>query len=137
MINGDSGKAPAEAGGFTGWTLVGVAPGGLRAEIRPHVDSLQVQAPANLRFGQPETVAATLKQGSRTLPVKYPMGAVWEGSPNLHVGGASGVRPWHVAWLDPGTGLLTAIRPGQVKISATVNGVTSSADVRVELLEVA
>ncbi|NKE55701.1 multidrug transporter [Lentzea sp. PSKA42] len=137
VINGNSGKAPAEAGGFTGWTLVGITDRGVKAEIRPHVDSLHVQAPANLRFGKPETVAATLKQGSRTLPVKYPMGAVWEGSPGLHVGDLSGVRPWHVAWLDPGTGLLTAIRPGQVKISATVNGATSSADVRVSLQEAA
>ena len=82
---------------------------------------------------RPEVVAATLKQGSRTLPVTYPMSAVWEGSPGLHVGERSGIRPWHVAWLEPDTGVLTAIRPGQVKISATVNGVTSSADVRVSL----
>ncbi|MEV6239680.1 phosphodiester glycosidase family protein [Lentzea sp. NPDC051838] len=137
VINGNSGKAPAEAGGFTGWTLVGVTPKGLKAEIRPHVDELQVQAPGTVRIGKPETVAATLKQGSRTLPVKYPMGVVWEGSPGLHVGDASGLRPWHVAWLDPGTGLLTPIRPGQVKISATVNGVSSSAEVRVGLTEAA
>ncbi|MGW6932424.1 phosphodiester glycosidase family protein [Lentzea sp. NPDC054927] len=137
VINGNSGKAPAEAGGFTGWTLVGVARNGIKAEIRPHVDALQVQAPANLRSGARETVAATLKQGSRTLPVKYPMVAVWEGSPGLHVGERSGIRPWHVAWLEAGSGVLTAIRPGQVKISATVNGVTSSADVRVSLQEVA
>ncbi|MEU0879282.1 phosphodiester glycosidase family protein [Lentzea sp. NPDC005914] len=137
VVNGNSGKAPAEAGGFSGWTLAGVTDHGVTAEIRPHVDSLQVHAPRNLRFGTPETVAATLKQGSRTLPAKYPMNAVWEGSPGLHVGDASGLRPWHVAWLDPGTGLLTAIRPGQVKISVTVNGVTSGADVRVDLREVA
>jgi hypothetical protein len=131
VVNGNSGKAPAEAGGFTGWTLVGVTENGIRAEIRPHVDALQVRAPGGLRAGTRETVAATLKQGSRTLPVKYPMAVVWEGSPGLHVGDAAGVRPWHVAWLDPGSGVLTAIRPGQVKISATVNGVTSGAEVRV------
>ncbi|SER61373.1 3',5'-cyclic AMP phosphodiesterase CpdA [Lentzea xinjiangensis] len=131
VVNGNSGKAPAEAGGFTGWTLFGVTGGGIRAEVRPHVDSLEVRVPAELVAGRAETVAATVKQGPRTLPVRYPMSVVWEGSPGLHVGEKSGIRPWHVAWLDPGTGGLTAIRPGQVKISATVNGVTSSADVRV------
>lgn len=50
------------------------------------------------------------------------MGVVWGVSPGL---------------LDPGTMLLTAIRPGQLEISATVNGVTSSADVRLSLPEVA
>ncbi|GGU40905.1 hypothetical protein GCM10010178_36790 [Lentzea flava] len=131
VVNGNSGKAPAEAGGFTGWTLAGVTDHGVKAEIRPHVDSLQLHAPATLRLGGQETVAATLKQGSRTVPVRYPMGAVWAGSPGLHVGEVSGVRPWHVAWLDPGSGLLTALRPGQIRISVTVNGVTSSTDVRV------
>jgi hypothetical protein len=137
VINGNSGKAPAEAGGFTGWTLVGVSRNGVKAEIRPHVDALQVHAPSTLRTGAAETVAATVKQGSRSVPVRYPMGAVWEGSPGLHVGAADGIRPWHVAWLEPGTGVLTGIRPGQVKMSVTVNGVTTSADVRVSLREAA
>lgn len=137
VINGNSGKAPAEAGGFTGWTLVGVTDRGIRVEIRPHVDSLQVHAPATVRLSAPETVAATVKQGARTVQVRYPMNVVWEGSPRLHVGAKSGIRPWHVAWLDPTTGTLTAIRPGQVKVSATVNGITSSADVRLDLREAA
>ncbi|MFJ8958883.1 hypothetical protein ACIRG5_05795 [Lentzea sp. NPDC102401] len=54
------------------------------------------------------------------------MDAVWEGSRGLHV-----------ARLEPGTGVLTGIRPGQVKISVTANGVTSSADGRVSLREAA
>ena len=137
VVNGNSGKAPAEVGGFTGWTLVGVTDRGIRAEIRPHVDSLQVHAPATVRLGTPETVAATVKQGARTVQARYPMNVVWEGSPGLHVGAKSGIRPWHVAQLDPATGTLTAIRPGQVKVSATVNGVTSSADVRLDLREAA
>ncbi|RDI17788.1 calcineurin-like phosphoesterase family protein [Lentzea flaviverrucosa] len=131
VINGNSGKAPAEPGGFTGWTLVGVGEKGVEAEIRPHVDALRIQVPATLEAGKAETVAATVKQGSRSVPVRYPMAAVWEGSRGLHVGGPSGVRPWHVARLDPDTGVLTGIRPGQVEITVTVNGVTSSAVVRV------
>lgn len=135
VINGNSGKAPAEAGGFTGWTLVGVTGHGIRAEIRPHVDALELRPPATLRPGTAETLAATVKQGSRSVPVRYPMGAVWEGSRGVHVGAKSGIRPWHVAWLEPDNGALTGIRPGQAKISVTVNGATSSADVRVEAAE--
>ncbi|MCX2949390.1 phosphodiester glycosidase family protein [Lentzea sp. NEAU-D7] len=135
VINGNSGKAPAEPGGFTGWTLLGVGEEGLKAETRPHVDALQVRVPATLRPAAAEAVAATVKQGSRSVPVRCPMGAVWEGSRGLHVGGASGVRPWHVARFEPDTGVLTGIRPGQAKISITVNGVTSSADVLVEAPE--
>ncbi|MEV6715799.1 phosphodiester glycosidase family protein [Lentzea sp. NPDC051208] len=131
VINGNSGKAPAQPGGFTGWTLAGVGEDGLKAEFRPHVDALQVHAPSTLPAGVAETVAATVKQGSRSVPVRYPMGAMWEGSRGLHVGARAGIRPWHVAWLEPDTGVLTGIRPGQVKITVTVNGVTSSADVRV------
>ncbi|HUQ55269.1 phosphodiester glycosidase family protein [Lentzea sp.] len=131
VVNGNSGKAPAEVGGFTGWTLVGVTGAGVKAEVRPHLDALQVHAPAHLRPGAAETVAATLKQGSRTVPVRYPMGVVWQGSRGLHVGGADGIRPWHVARFDPDSGVLIGVRPGQVEISAVVNGVRSSAEVRI------
>ncbi|USX52686.1 phosphodiester glycosidase family protein [Lentzea sp. HUAS12] len=135
VVNGNSGKAPAEPGGFTGWTLLGVTGKGVKAEIRPHVDSLHLQAPSTLRAGSAETVAATVKQGSRSVPVRYPMAAVWEGSRAVHVGAEGGIRPWHVARLEPDTGVLTGIRPGQAKISVTVNGVTAVAEVRVEAAE--
>ncbi|WP_329790451.1 phosphodiester glycosidase family protein [Lentzea sp. DG1S-22] len=131
VINGNSGKAPAEADGFTGWTLVGVSDSGVRAEVRPHVDALRLDAPASLRPGEAKPLAATVKQGARTVPVGYPMGAVWEGSRELHVGGRDGIRPWHVARLDPDTGVLTGIRPGQVTVSVRLNGVAAAADVRV------
>ena len=100
-----------------------------RAPAEAHPRALQVQAPNHLGPGEPETVAATLKQGSRTLPVS----GMWEGSPGSPAGNASGLRPR----LDPGTGALTAIRPGQVKISAEANDVTSGAEVRVSPREAA
>ena len=133
VVNGNSGKAPAETGGFTGWTLVGVGRVGLKAEIRPHVDKIELRAPDTVRLAKPERVEASMRQGSRTLPVSYPMVASWHGSPNLHVGKPTGVRPWHVAWLDTDTGVLTAIRPGQVKISVTMNDVTTEKEVRMSL----
>ncbi|TWP44383.1 multidrug transporter [Lentzea tibetensis] len=135
LINGNSGKAPAEPGGFTGWTLVGVDSGGFAAEIRPHVDAVTLTAPSVLQIGKPEHVSAAFAQGSRRIPVAYPVSADWSGSPGLHVGAESGVKPWHVAWLDPGSGVLTAVRTGQVSLAITVNGVTRRHDVRVALPE--
>ncbi len=136
LVNGNSGKAPAGGagrGGFTGWTMLGVDPERgdtwLAAEIRPHVDVLTVDAPAVTRMGSPTRVTAAITQGTRRIPVAYPVTADWSGSPNLHVGPAAGLRPWHVAWLDPGIGELTALRPGRVTVAVTVNGVTRRAEV--------
>ncbi|GAB2986881.1 phosphodiester glycosidase family protein [Saccharothrix stipae] len=135
LVNGNSGKAPAgEAGrgGFTGWTMLGVDPrlgdSWLAAEIRPHVDGLTLTAEPTTRIGSPTRVTASITQGARQVPVAYPVTADWSGSLNLHVGPASGLRPWHVAWLDPTTDTLTALRPGRVTIAVTVNGVTQRTD---------
>ncbi|CCH34033.1 phosphodiester glycosidase family protein [Actinosynnema sp. NPDC047251] len=134
LINGNSGKAPAE-GGFSGWTMLGVdsrpKPGQewIAAEIRPHVDGLSLAVPDTVRVGTPGAVAASVAQGSRQVPVKYPVSADWTGSLNVHIGQFAGLRPWHVAWLDPATGRLTALRPGKATIAVTVNGVTRRADV--------
>ncbi|WP_197289313.1 phosphodiester glycosidase family protein [Saccharothrix sp. NRRL B-16348] len=140
LINGNSGKAPAgEAGraGFTGWTMLGVDPrrgdAWLAAEIRPHVDGLTLTAPAEVWLGAPVRVTASVTQGSRQVPVAYPVSADWSGSPNLHVGPISGLRPWHVAWLDPTTGALTALRPGRVTVAVTVNGTTQRTDLTTSL----
>ncbi|WP_240506691.1 phosphodiester glycosidase family protein [Thermoactinospora rubra] len=150
LINGNSGKNPATPpgeGGFTGWTLWGVdpvseqeaakvrrdwfldAPAWIGAQVRPHVDELTLTAPASLAVGSTGQVAASLQQGARTVPVAYPVSARWSGSPALHVGSRLGIRPWHAAWLDPATGVLTALREGQVVVAVTVNGVTRQATV--------
>ncbi|MEU4741627.1 metallophosphoesterase, partial [Actinosynnema sp. NPDC023658] len=141
LVNGNSGKAPAgEAGrgGFTGWTMLGVDPRAgddwLAAEIRPHVDDLTVQVPATVRVGSPVTVTATLTQGSRQVPVAYPVSMDWSASPDVHIGPASGLRPWHVAWLDPATGTLTALRPGHPTLTLTVNGTTRHTTLTTTLL---
>ncbi|MBB5140371.1 hypothetical protein HNP84_010138 [Thermocatellispora tengchongensis] len=152
VINGNSAKTPstpADDGGFTGWSLWGVDPVTAReaervrrdrfgaaspwisAELRPHVDGLALDAPASLRPGASARVAATITQGSRTVPAAYPVSAGWSGSPNLHIGSRSGAKARHAAVLDPATGTLTALRPGQVTIAVTVNGVTERREVTV------
>ncbi|MFD1939921.1 phosphodiester glycosidase family protein [Nonomuraea mangrovi] len=150
FINGNSGKNPATAaddGGFTGWSLWGVdpvtpqeaehvrrnwfvdAPAWIGTQVRPHVDTLTLTAPAAVSVGSPAMVKASLTQGDRTVPVAYPVSAEWSGSPNLHVGPLSKAKPWHVAALDPATGTLTALRRGQVLVAVTVNGVKKEATV--------
>jgi hypothetical protein len=150
LINGNSGKAPstpAAEGGFTGWTMIGVdprrAPGSgpawwdpagarpqwFRADIRPHVDSLTLTAPAQCVVGTPVTLRATIAQGTRQMPVAYPVSYDWSASPTVHIGGWTGIRPWHVARLDPDTGELTALRPGTVTVRIAVNAAVATATV--------
>ncbi|MFB4263578.1 phosphodiester glycosidase family protein [Nonomuraea sp. GTA35] len=150
FINGNSGKNPATApedGGFTGWSLWGVdpvtraeaehvkrnwfadAPDWIGTQVRPHVDGLTLTAPATVAVGVPAPVTAAVEQASRTVPAAYPVSVTWSGSPNLHVGTRKTAKPWHVAVLDPRSGTLTALRPGQVTVAVTVSGVTKQAQV--------
>jgi hypothetical protein len=136
FVNGNSGKNPSttpEEGGFTGWSLWGVDDrGGLATEVRPHVDTLTITAPATLQVGRSATVTASLTQGTRTVPVAYPVTADWSASPSVYVGDdPRALRPWHTAWFDPTTGELMARRTGTITLSVLVNGVRQQA--RVEL----
>ncbi|MFD5319795.1 phosphodiester glycosidase family protein [Streptomyces sp. NPDC127098] len=156
FIGGDAGKAPAAApdeGGFTGWALVGVdrvppheqaearrspetlLPDWLTVQTRPHVDALDLSAPATLRTGETATAGATLTQrlatGDREVPVAFPVSADWAGSRGLHLGQAEEAGRGDVAAFDPATGRLTALRPGAVTLTVTVGGVRRAAEIRV------
>jgi len=134
LVNGNSGKAPAAApgdGGFVGWTLLRVDPADraqpVRFETRPNVDALTLTGPAELSRGARADVRATLRQGTRDVPVSYPVSADWTGGWGTHI--ASGgwpPAPWDVVSFDPSTGVLTALRPGVARLSVTVNGVTKT-----------
>ncbi|GHJ45247.1 hypothetical protein Cs7R123_25890 [Catellatospora sp. TT07R-123] len=135
FVNGNSGKNPSTAaddGGFTGWSLWGVTGRQLSVQVNPHVDALAVTAPASLARGAAAEVTASLVQpGGRTVPVAYPVSLRWSGGPGLYVGPRLFAPPWAVAAFDPATGELTALRPGTVSLSVTVNGTTASAAVAV------
>ncbi len=120
LVNGNSGKAPAAApgdGGFVGWTLLRVDPADraqpVRFETRPNVDSLSLPGPSSLARGERAVVRASLRQGTRDVPVSYPVSAGWAVS-------------WGVVAFDPASGVLTALRPGVARLSVTVNGVTAT-----------
>ncbi|MEU8255352.1 phosphodiester glycosidase family protein [Micromonospora inaquosa] len=152
VINGNSGKTPstpADQGGFTGWTEFGVdpvtsaeadrarrdplaeGPVWVDAEFHAHADRLTVTAPASVAVGTPVSVSATLTQpGGRTVPVVAPVSADWSASPEVYVGSAAGVRPWHTARFDPATGTLTALRLGApVRLTVTVNTIRAEATI--------
>ncbi|WP_406151315.1 phosphodiester glycosidase family protein [Streptomyces sp. NBC_01012] len=152
LVNGNSGKAPAapaDEGGFTGWSLIGAdrvsageqtaarrkpwkgGPDWVSAQTRAHVDALALDAPATLGAGESAKVSAQVTQGALTVPVAFPLSADWTASPNVHIGDADGVRGRHIATLDPATGTLTALRPGAVTLAVSVNGVTRQARIRI------
>ncbi|MFF1819099.1 phosphodiester glycosidase family protein [Kribbella sp. NPDC058245] len=135
-LTGNSGKSPAaapDAGGFTGWALVGIGrePNWMQLELRPHVDTLELAVPATLRRGATAPAAATVVQDGRRVPVSFPVSADWQGNLQLHIGPASTAPFWAVASYDPASGQLTALRPGTAELSVTVNGVTKSAPLKV------
>lgn len=135
-LTGNSGKSPAaapDAGGFTGWALAGVGQGSdwLKLELRPHVDTLELTAPTTLRRGATAPASATVVQDGRRVPVSFPVSADWQATLQLHVGPAATAPFWAVASYDPATGTLTALRPGTAELAVTVNGVSTSATVKV------
>jgi hypothetical protein len=143
LINGNSGKAPAAApadGGFTGWSLVSVDPARradpVRIETRAHVDELEIDGPGSLSRGETTPVSATVRQGDRQVPVRYPVSADWTGD-RVYIGtlplrgGSPRPQGGHVAAFDPRTGTLTALRPGSAELGVTVNGVHRSLMLRV------
>ncbi|MEI7058985.1 phosphodiester glycosidase family protein [Nocardioides sp. CCNWLW239] len=144
LINGNSGKNPAgtvAGGGFRGWTMVGIDPAAgvvgsnprpgarlrwLRAETRPAVDTVTIDAPATLAAGSSVTLEPTLTQGAATVPVAWPVTADWGGN-GVVIGehGQGAVR------LDPVTRRLTALRPGTATLTLVVNGVKAESTVTV------
>jgi len=138
-LTGNSGKSPAaapDAGGFTGWALVGIAANPsaqpwFQVELRAHVDSLELTVPESLKRGQSAPASATVVQEGRRVPVSFPVSADWWGSSTLHVGPTKTAPFWAVASYDPSTGQLTALRPGTAQLGVTVNGVSKSATLQV------
>jgi predicted phosphodiesterase len=144
---------PADYGGFYGWTLFGVDPTAMpdraagpekaadssraagaewiRAEVRPLLDSITLNAPVSLKAGETMTVTATGNQAAgRTFPLRYPASVVWSGSDNLLVG--DGRPDQFVATFDPATGTLTALAPGEVTLRAESGGVSAEVTITIE-----
>ncbi|MGW1727627.1 phosphodiester glycosidase family protein [Streptomyces sp. NPDC002306] len=155
LVNGNSGKNPAgtpDDGGFTGWTMLGIDPKEgrvtdpfdvpsdgsemwLRAEVHARADSVALDAPGTLTVGDRAEASATLTQdGTRTVPVAWPVSADWSGT-RVDVVGGDRDHGHHdgtpVVSYDPATETLTARRAGTAVLRVTVNGVTAERTITV------
>jgi hypothetical protein len=131
-----SGKAPygtPDRGGFTGWLNWHVdrdASAGqqwLTADVRAFAQSITLDAPAVLEKGDSVELDGSIVQpsgvanGTRVVPLRYPMSVHFSGSDNLAIGGdvAAAKAAGKAAILDPATRKLTALADGDVTITVT------------------
>lgn len=153
LINGNSGKNPdgtPETGGFTGWTMLGINPGAgkvganpttadrvawLAAETKPWVDDLTLTLPKVLAEGESADFSAVFTQDGRTVPVAWPVTAQYSGKGVLVDDGSEAAEVADdsaVIRVNPLTGEVTAIRPGEAELVVTVNGRSHSQCITVE-----
>ncbi len=131
-----SGKDPygtPDRGGFTGWLNWSVdkdASAGqqwLTADVRAFAQSIALDAPAVLEAGDAAQLGGSIVQpsgvsnGTRVVPLRYPMSIHWSGSENLAVGTdvAAAKAAGKVAILDPATRKLTGLHTGDVTVKVT------------------
>ncbi|MGI6877213.1 phosphodiester glycosidase family protein [Microbacterium sp. gxy059] len=150
VIGGNSGKGPAStpgAGGFTGWTMLGVDPAQgewaeadgrwLSAETRPRVDEggLEIEAPTTLAVGEDGDVSGLFAQDyafeGRDVPVAWPVSHRWGGD-GVHVGAAGDAPSDATVAIDPDTRRITALRAGVAELELTVNDATATVEIEVE-----
>lgn len=145
---------PQDDGGFTGWTLFGVDPDAprvapqarhhaapdsraraarwLRAEVRPQLEDIDLDAPAALAVGEHAGVTATgvLTQGRR-FPLRYPATVRWSGD-DIHVGSIEDARQaGAIAAFDPRTWTVTGLRPGDGTLRIETNVYAAEVPLRV------
>ncbi|WP_285103107.1 phosphodiester glycosidase family protein [Promicromonospora sp. MEB111] len=134
-----SGKSPygtPDRGGFTGWVSWSVDPRGeadeqwVEADVRAFAQSVALTAPETLEVGTTAQLSGSIVQpngvaeGTRVVPLRYPMSVHWSGSRSLAIGSGERAveaarRAGKVAVLDPETRILTALRRGEVTVSVT------------------
>ncbi|MFU8945386.1 phosphodiester glycosidase family protein [Mycetocola zhadangensis] len=149
LINGNSGKGPSgtpETGGFTGWTMLGLNPSAgvvgssptpvldrtawMRAETKPRVDEVLLNAPTVMTVGESVTIDASILQDEgREVPVQWPMSADWAGTSVVIDAGQAKERAASVLRFNPTTKQLTAVSAGTATLDLTVNGETVSVEV--------
>jgi hypothetical protein len=134
-----SGKDPygtPDHGGFTGWDDWSVDPEDaadqqwLTGNIHAFAQSITLNAPEEVEVKTSGVVGGSIVQpegvenGTRVVPLRYPMSVDWGGSPNLAIGtGTAAIEAAKAAdktaILDPSDGSLTGLAPGTVEVSVT------------------
>ncbi|HTE62633.1 MAG TPA: phosphodiester glycosidase family protein [Solirubrobacteraceae bacterium] len=144
-----SGKAPygtPDRGGFTGWLKwsvdsdAGPAKQWLTADVRAFAASIELNAPQSIEVDASAPLSGSILQpsginqnGTRRVPLAYPMSIHWGGSRSLAIG--SGRAAFHaarkagkVAILDPVTREVTGLRKGDVQVTVTVDSMREYTD---------
>lgn len=148
FVHPSSGKDPygtPDRGGFTGWVNWSVSASAkasqqwLEGDVRAFAQSITLNTPSQVDLGKTVELSGSIVQpagvenGSRVVPLRYPMSVHWSGSPNLAIGSGSAAvsdarRAGKVAILDPATRLLTALRRGAVTVSVTNDSMRAYTD---------
>lgn len=155
MVTGSAGKSPYGApanGGFYAWTMFGIDPTAkreklfgpehaadldrkdsewIKAEVRPILESITINAPSSMTVGETVTISADGHQaGNLTFPLRYPASVTWEGSKNVFVGTGKALERAkdsgkYNATFDPKIGELTALKSGSIELKVISNEVES------------
>ncbi|HEY6891151.1 MAG TPA: phosphodiester glycosidase family protein [Solirubrobacter sp.] len=131
-----SGKDPygtPDRGGFTGWLDwhvdkdASASQQWLTADVRAFAQSITLDAPAVLEAGDSAQLDGSIVQpqgvtnGTRVVPLRYPMSVHFTGSDNLAIGTdvAAAKAAGKAAILDPLTRKLTGLHTGDVTVRVT------------------
>ncbi len=134
-----SGKDPygtPDHGGFTGWDDWSIDPEAaadqqwLEGNIHAFAQSITLNAPEEVEVKTSGVVSGSIVQpegvenGTRVVPLRYPMSVDWGGSENLAIGSGEAAieaakAEGKTAILDPSDGSLTGLAPGAVEVSVT------------------
>jgi hypothetical protein len=134
-----SGKDPygtPDHGGFTGWDDWSIDPEDgptqqwLTGNIHAFAQSITLNAPETVEVKTSGVVGGSIVQpegvenGTRVVPLRYPMSVDWGGSPNLAIGSGEAAieaakAAGKAAILDPSDGSLTGLARGTVEVSVT------------------
>ena len=131
-----SGKDPygtPDRGGFTGWldwhvdTQATAGRQWLTADVRAFAQSIALNAPAILEAGDAAQLDGSIVQpsgvtnGTRVVPLRYPMSVHWSGSETLAIGtdAAAAKAAGKVAILDPATRKINGLHTGDVTVRVT------------------
>ncbi|WP_349239743.1 phosphodiester glycosidase family protein [Patulibacter sp. SYSU D01012] len=144
-----SGKSPygvPDRGGVTGWLNWHVdrdtdADGQwLTADARAFASQITLNTPASVEVGTSATLSGSLRQpsgvnqnGSRIVPLAYPISVHWQETAELAVGSGDAAieaarRAGKVAILDPRTRELTGLKRGTVKVAVAEESMREHTD---------
>lgn len=153
MVVGPAGKAPygsANDGGFYAWTMLGIDETAIpdqgngpenasnsatidgtewiRAKVNPILTDITMHANETMEVDQTIDITATGHQdGNLNFPLRYPASVKWSGSKNVLIiadeENRSKLNQNHIAYFNPSTGKLTAVKEGEVKIKVESNNV--------------